>query len=225
MLWHALPAVLLATVAFASVSAGTYLVNDVRNRERDRLHPRKRHRAVAAGTVSPRMAVMVATGLVGSALAVTAVALPRVAVVLIAYVAVNVAYTWRLRNVPVADVACIATGKALRVVAGCAAATVAISPALVTGAFAGGVFLISGVRAREAAMLEARAVRAVRPTLESYSLKRLTAMRAAAGVMTVACVAWWAIADGGAWPAAASAAAVGIATLLVGRGLRSGSSD
>jgi len=49
-LWH----VAVAFVAFCLVSSGTYLLNDARDLEADRLHPTKRHRPIAAGLISAR---------------------------------------------------------------------------------------------------------------------------------------------------------------------------
>ena len=47
-----------AFLVLCLVSSATYLVNDVRDREQDRLHPRKRLRPVAAGEISPRAALL-----------------------------------------------------------------------------------------------------------------------------------------------------------------------
>src|ERR1019366_5634386 len=49
-----------AFVILCLLSSATYLVNDVRDREQDRLHPRKRLRPIAAGEISPRMAIRAA---------------------------------------------------------------------------------------------------------------------------------------------------------------------
>ena len=49
-----------ATAIFCLLASGVYLVNDVRDREADRLHPKKRHRPIAAGEIAPGVALLIA---------------------------------------------------------------------------------------------------------------------------------------------------------------------
>ncbi len=64
----ALGAALLAAVAFALASSGCYVLNDLADREADRLHPRKRRRPIASGAVGARLAVVYAAVLLAAGL-------------------------------------------------------------------------------------------------------------------------------------------------------------
>jgi 4-hydroxybenzoate polyprenyltransferase len=107
-----------AIVAFALASALVYVVNDIADRSRDRLHPEKRNRPVAAGRVSVPQAVVFAALLTILLAVLLDTALPGRWWPVIGYLALNVAYTFRLKHVPLVDALTVAAGFALRVVAG-----------------------------------------------------------------------------------------------------------
>lgn len=122
--WTDPPSVLaavLAMVAFVLASGAVYAVNDAADADADRNHPKKRFRPVAAGQVSVtqarRFAVLLAVA--GLALAL-ALGWPT-AVVTAAYLLLNLAYSIRLKHMPLIDVLVIAGGFLLRVTAGCVA--------------------------------------------------------------------------------------------------------
>src|SRR5436309_12194254 len=90
------PAVWPALGAFAifcGLSGAIYLLNDVADRERDRLHPKKRERPIAAGRLSVGAAVTVAIALVLGGLAGSLAINPAFAVAALAYVALLTAYS------------------------------------------------------------------------------------------------------------------------------------
>ena len=127
--------VVLAFAAFCCASSLVYILNDWHDRASDALHPVKRNRPLASGAVSSFQALCLAAGLVAASLFLAAS--NRTLLVLLAmYVALNVAYSWRLKHVPVVDVSIIATGFMLRLLAGTVA--VGIAPSrwlLLTGIF------------------------------------------------------------------------------------------
>jgi 4-hydroxybenzoate polyprenyltransferase len=117
----------IAFLLFCVASSAGYIVNDLHDRDADRMHPTKRSsRPLAAGTVSQ-----------GSALAVLAVLYailmlswlwsPSTALAIFAYLALNLAYTFVLKHQPVVDIFCIAVGFVLRVYAGATALQVPLS--------------------------------------------------------------------------------------------------
>ncbi len=110
-----------AFVAFCLASSGVYALNDVADRESDRLHPIKRVRPVAAGLIAPRTAVVAGTGVALAGLVVAWFVHPRVALFVGLYLAVNLAYNERLKIVVVLDVFAIASMFVLRLLAGAAA--------------------------------------------------------------------------------------------------------
>lgn len=110
--------VVATVIAFTMVAGAVYVLNDVRDREADRNHPRKRHRPVASGQVSVPVALVfgVVLGVLGLALG-TAVH-PLVGLTIGAYVGNNVLYTFLLKDVLFVDVLSIAIGFVFRALAG-----------------------------------------------------------------------------------------------------------
>ena len=120
---HALLAVLLFCVA----SSATYIVNDIHDIERDRLHPKKsKTRPLAAGVVSVHAALIQLAVLYAFLVWGWSVA-PKVVMVIAAYLVLNLAYTFVLKHQPVVDIFTIAIGFVLRVYAGATALDVPVS--------------------------------------------------------------------------------------------------
>lgn len=120
--------VALAFVALSLCASGTYVVNDLLDRERDRRHPTKRHRPFASGALAPAFGWGMALVLVLAAFAVAVAALPvAFAATLLLYLVVTVAYSLRLKREPALDVLILAGLYALRVFAGAAATGVPVS--------------------------------------------------------------------------------------------------
>jgi 4-hydroxybenzoate polyprenyltransferase len=113
-----------AFVAFCLASSGVYALNDVADREADRLHPVKHLRPVAAGRIAPRTAVVAGAVLALAGLGVAWLVRPGVALFVALYLAVNLAYNARLKSVVVMDVFAIASLFVLRLLAGAAAVDV-----------------------------------------------------------------------------------------------------
>ena len=127
--------VLLAFAAFCCASSMVYILNDWHDRASDALHPTKRHRPLASGAVSARAALLLALVLLAGAV-LLAFGNPVLLVLLGIYGTLNLAYSWRLKQVPVVDVSIIASGFMLRLLAGTLA--VGIAPSrwlLLTGMF------------------------------------------------------------------------------------------
>ena len=103
---------------FCALSSAVYVINDYADREADRNHAKKRHRPLAAGTVSPALALVVA-GLLGLGGLAGAYALaPLFCAVAAGYLGMNLAYSFGLKNASILDVMIIALGFVLRVEAG-----------------------------------------------------------------------------------------------------------
>lgn len=136
--WNNAPLALKTATAFAAfccISSLVYILNDWRDRASDALHPVKRQRPLASGAVSVSAAMALAAALLVTGLWLTVG--NRVLMLLLGiYVASNLAYSWRLKHVPVVDVSIIASGFMLRLLAGTLA--VGIPPSrwlLLTGLF------------------------------------------------------------------------------------------
>jgi decaprenyl-phosphate phosphoribosyltransferase len=117
---HNLLQVGLGFVSFCLLASAVYVLNDSMDRAADRLHPEKRLRPLAAGTVSPTQAVLLLLLLGAGGLAL-AVALGRGFLeIALLYLVLNIAYSIWLKQVSIVDVMLVATGYVLRIYAGAA---------------------------------------------------------------------------------------------------------
>lgn len=124
---HAVVHALLAMLLFCVASSATYIVNDLRDIEQDRKHPRKSlSRPLAAGLVTVRQALLLLMVLYALLLAAWPLA-PQVLPVIAAYLVLNLAYSFYLKHQPVLDIFTIAIGFVLRVWGGAQALQVPIS--------------------------------------------------------------------------------------------------
>lgn len=119
---------LFAMILFCLASSATYILNDLHDIELDRRHPKKsRTRPLAQGVVTIPMACMLLV-LLYSILLLGWFFMPVVVFVILAYLMLNFAYTFVLKQQPVLDIFTIAMGFVLRVYAGAVALTVPLSP-------------------------------------------------------------------------------------------------
>lgn len=144
----------IAVLAFCLLSGAVYAFNDVRDVEQDRAHPKKRHRPIAAGILSERAALMSAAALATVALGACLVIAWPLAAFAAGYLVQNVAYSLRLKHIAFVDVAVIASGFLLRVLAGAAAITVPASGWLLLCTALLATFLGLGKRAHELSWAE-----------------------------------------------------------------------
>lgn len=111
-------AVLLVAAAFSLSASGVYVINDLADRERDRLHPKKRHRPLASGAVGVVPALFLAAVCVAVGLLLAAqVSWPALAIIGL-YLGLNVGYSLGLKHVAILDVFIIAAGFMLRLLIG-----------------------------------------------------------------------------------------------------------
>ncbi len=147
----------LAFLVFCALSGAVYLVNDLADLESDRLHPQKRRRPLASGALSVRTArlaaaLLFAAGLVGS-LALG----PAFAAAGLAYVVLNLAYSFGLKHVVILDVLAISLGFVLRAVAGALAIAVHFSSWLLVCTILVALFLSLAKRRHELVSLDSAA--------------------------------------------------------------------
>lgn len=140
-------------VAFALVSSACYILNDIVDAPRDRLHPRKSRRPIASGRVSAPQAglLMGVLFVLGAALPFALPAGPRVWLLLLGsiYACNTIGYSLRLKHVVIVDVMSLSLGFVLRVLGGCAAADVTPSTWLLNCTLFLAMFLAFGKRLGE----------------------------------------------------------------------------
>lgn len=186
--WELVVRAALTAVVFSMASGADYLVNDIRDREQDRLHPRKSRRPIASGAlpVEAAWAYAVVFGL--AAVAGGLLIDWRTGLVVAGYLAVMQVYTFWLKHEVILDVMAIAAGFVLRAMAGAYAIDVPISPWLYVVTGLGALFLAITKRRAEVMLLQEGAGDH-RRTLDHYTpafVDQMTAMVTASTVIAYA---------------------------------------
>jgi decaprenyl-phosphate phosphoribosyltransferase len=187
----------VAFIAFCLLSSGIYAVNDVRDAEEDRLHPRKRFRPVAAGELASSQALVLGGLLMLLGLGLCTVVRPLLAVVGLAYVLLTLSYTLLWRHLPVLDLFAIAGGFVLRAVAGGVAAPVTLSRWFLVVITFAAVFVAAGKRWAELQRTDSHELRsgersARRRVLDLYSHGRLALLMSGAAACALFAYSVWA---------------------------------
>jgi 4-hydroxybenzoate polyprenyltransferase len=180
-----------AFIAFCAAASAIYLLNDVIDAPRDRRHPTKSLRGIAAGAVSIPVALFTAGLLLSLSLSIALVTSRLLAAVVLIYLTIQVAYTVALKNEPIVDILCVSIGFVLRALAGAAAAWVAPS-----GWFLLCIALLSLFLAIEKRKAELRVVTdsaATRTVLKTYSVALLLRMESVATGGALMSYGLWAV--------------------------------
>jgi 4-hydroxybenzoate polyprenyltransferase len=146
---NAVALALVAFVACCAISSAGYVLNDLLDVELDRLHPTKRARPLAAGTLTPTEggAVLVAVAMLG--LGVSLALGPDIAALNACYLALQYVYSRVLKRIVVLDVIVVAVGFIMRAYVGGLAIDVSVSPWLALVTFLLALFLALNRRRQE----------------------------------------------------------------------------
>ena len=204
----------LAFVAFCLMSATVYLVNDVRDVEEDRLHPRKRFRPIAAGELRPQAALVLAVITGAAGLTIGFLTATQLGATLLIYLLLQLLYSTFLKHLPVVDLAMVASGFLLRAIAGGVASGIALSQWFLLVAAFGSFFMVAGKRYSEIKSLGSEA--GTRRSLERYSESYLRFAWMLAAVMVLISYSLWAFTNGGAGAYAIPWTAISIAPFTLG---------
>jgi len=133
------------------IASSVYIINDIKDRRLDKLHPRKKHRPIASGDVSVRTATILAACLVFLASIIQYYLNPSIlgTSLLASYLIINILYSFGLKNIPIADVAVLSLGFVIRVFYGGDAIGVHISSWLYLAVLAFSFYLSLGKRRNE----------------------------------------------------------------------------
>ena len=184
-MWGYLGRSAVAFLLFSLLSSAVYLLNDVKDVEKDRLHPTKRNRPIASGALSPRMAIAAAVVLMVGTLAGGWWLAPAFAAISAGYLVMQFAYTFALKEVVLLEVFILAIGFVMRAIAGALVMHAEISPWLYTVTLLGALFLGLCKRRNELLLLDTGAGQH-RKILEAYTpalLDSLTSVVASSTIM------------------------------------------
>jgi len=184
-----------AVLVFCLLSGAVYLLNDLKDREKDRLHPVKKNRAIASGRLPVAVAMVVLIVVLAAGFAGAAALGSGFFSVSLAYFGLNLAYSFFLRSLMLLDVMAIAGGFVLRAIAGAevmldAGADVRISPWLLMCTFFLSLVLALGKRRHELGAVE----EGHRGSLKGYSVAlvdRLTTIAVAVTLLSYSIYSIW----------------------------------
>lgn len=181
---HSVALTVAAVAAFCLISSSVYILNDIQDVEKDRAHPKKRHRPIPAGEL-PLKTAWVAFGLLAcGTLGFAAWLSPAFGLATLAYLLMNVGYSFGLKKIAYVDVLFIALGFLIRVWGGAAALDIAPSWWIMTVTGVLAMYLGFGKRAHELASMAAGQHRS-RDSLAGYSGGTLEWILHALGSLTV----------------------------------------
>lgn len=166
---------LLSFLAMCLASSGTYVFNDIADRERDSRHPKKKNRPIASGAVPVGLAAVIGTLCVCGSLALAMVLNATCFWLVLSYLLIQVAYNLKLKHVSLLDVFIVASGFIIRAVLGASALVVPISGwfLVCTGALA---LMLGFAKRRNEFVSSGPDAGKVRETLTHYTRPSLDAL-------------------------------------------------
>jgi len=177
---------IIAAGAFSLLASVVYIINDIVDRRRDRLHPKKKDRPLASGKISPGAALVFAAVLFAPGVALAWAAGPIVLAVVLGYFLMQLAYSFALKSKMLVDVIIIALGFVLRAAAGAAAIRVEVSPWLIVCTFTICLFMGFCKRRNEAVTMgNGEDANNHRTTLAGYTPELLTHLITLSGAVAV----------------------------------------
>lgn len=157
-------------LAFSMVASGVYVLNDYRDREIDRLHPRKKTRPIAAGEVSETTAWVLIVMLVLGGMAIAAGLNMTFFYLLLTYFLLNFGYSLGLKNIAILDLFIVAFGFLIRIYSGGVIAEVAISHWLAIMILLLALFIVIAKR-RDDLVIHSETGESVRKASKAYNLE------------------------------------------------------
>lgn len=172
-------------LCFSLTSSVVYVINDYRDREKDRLHPVKKNRPLASGAIKPITSLVIAFILLTIALPWSFLLNTFFGYSILTYLVLNILYSGGLKNISILDTLIVSSGFLIRTLSGGALADVAISHWLVIIVFLLSFFLAIAKR-RDDLILFQRGEAPLRASSKKYSLEFINSILSIlAGVIIV----------------------------------------
>jgi 4-hydroxybenzoate polyprenyltransferase len=173
-------------VCFCLAASAVYILNDIIDRQRDRLHPEKCKRPIAAGSVTIGSALVISALSAAVAIIGSFMLSPTFAIIILMYIGLMILYSLLLRRIMILDCVVISIGFCLRAIAGAVIVEVVPSPWLIICTFALCLFLAFGKRRSEIALLSEDS-ESFRNTLAGYTRELLAHMLDVTSGLAVVC--------------------------------------
>ncbi|MEO1099859.1 MAG: UbiA prenyltransferase family protein, partial [Bacteroidota bacterium] len=163
------PSLLLAFLAFSFVASTIYVLNDYKDIEADKLHPKKKLRPLASGAVRKSSALILSILLLISGMTLAGSINLKFMFVLAIYFVMNVCYTLGLKNISILDILIVAIGFVLRIKAGAIATDIALSHWIIIMVFLLALFMAIAKR-RDDLIIKQISGENMRKVVKNYSL-------------------------------------------------------
>ena len=177
---------LVAFIAFSLTASAVYILNDYRDIDEDRLHPTKKSRPLASGTISKKEGLLIMGLLFTLGFVLMVLISWQASMLLAVYIGLNIAYSFYLKHLPIVDVVVIALGFVLRVFVGTSVTGLDTSMWIIVMTFLLALFLALAKR-RDDVLLFNKTGKKMRKVIDGYNLQFVDmAMTLMAGVVIVA---------------------------------------
>lgn len=177
-------------ISFSFIASAVYCLNDLRDLEADRTHPKKCKRPLAAGKIRPVDAMILMGVLILSSLAISYLMLGtsnvKVSLILLVYLCLNILYCIKLKQYAIIDVFIISFGFVLRLLAGGVACSIWLSPWIVLMTFLIALFLAFAKRRDDVVLYENNRIK-VRKNVIRYNLPFMNQTLGLIGAITIVC--------------------------------------
>lgn len=174
-----------AFVLLSAASSGSYLINDLIDREADRLHPLKKHRPIASGALPEPLAALVAVFLLTASVALSFNLPIYFTLTVLTFIILQLSYNFLFKNIILLDVMVIAASFSLRVFAGAFVLPVPLSAWLILTTISLSLFLAIGKRRGEVTLLTHKLAAKHRGVVSHYPTTLLDGMTFTMAAMTL----------------------------------------
>ncbi len=158
----------ITTIAFSLLASAVYLINDLRDREWDRLHPNKRHRLVASGAFSAQFTLVTIIVLLTVSFSTLILMHYKAAILGAIYLSLNILYSMYLKRIALLDIMILVMGYYIRLLMGGLVANVYLSGWLLSLVTLIAVYLLLLKRRSDVLYFQEEGL-IVRPTVHVYA--------------------------------------------------------
>lgn len=181
---------ILAFISFSFASSFVYVINDIKDIEKDKLHPRKRNRPLASGAIKVKTALFISGSMLVIGLVIgiylDVITGNQTLALLLIYLFINVVYSFGIKNIAVFDIMLLSICYILRIYFGAAVVDVRVSEWLFMTILTASLFLIFGKRKKELETNEN-----VREVLREYSVDYLQHFQYLSLALTIVFYSLW----------------------------------
>ena len=195
--WAIVSKTFYAFMAFSFAASSNYLINDLRDLERDRTNPKKATRPIASGQISERSAGILSLGCAVFAIVFTAFLPGAFAITLAIYFVLTFLYSFGLKHEPIVELLIVSFGFALRAIGGATATHTPSSQWFLVVATFGPLVIVTAKRIAEK---QSASEIVVRPVIEEYTIEFLQLVLTVAIGITLTAYSLWSFSLNGNHP-------------------------